>query len=162
MEGGHPQRCVLIRESIRFRESHFPQPGRWGNRNPPAKDTENEENHEPHGPFPSLPFNPEAVTALFAELIIVATTNSKFEAFPPGRVLEPANILVRNGISTIEAFRATDDTARKYLPDDYRETERLPYAHLYFMFELSRHIPLKLRKLPMGTFVSPSLESPEL
>ena len=78
---------------------------------------------------------------LNAELRAVAASNPKFEAFPPHRIFDTANLLVAYGITTLEAFRTTDEIARRYLMEDLRKNEKLNFLQLAFLFKLARHIP---------------------
>ena len=72
---------------------------------------------------------------------MVAASNPKFEAFPPHRIFETANFLVAYGVTSLEAFRTTDEIARKYLFEDLRKNEKLNFLQLAFLFKLARHIP---------------------
>ena len=78
---------------------------------------------------------------LNAELRAIAASNPKFEAFPAHRIFETANFLVANGITTVEAFRTTDEIARRYLLEDLRKNDKLNFLQLAFLFKLARHIP---------------------
>ena len=79
--------------------------------------------------------------ALNTELRAIAASNPKFEAFPAHRIFETANFLVANGITTVEAFRATDEIARRYLLEDLRKIDKPNFLQLAFLFKLARHIP---------------------
>ena len=63
----------------------------------------------------------ELTAALFAELEAITSENSKFPSFARDRVHFAADVLVRNDILTVEAFRTTDETARRYLFEDLRK-----------------------------------------
>ena len=62
------------------------------------------------------------------ELRTVAAPNAKFEAFPPRRIFETASFLVSYGITSLEAFRTTDEIARKYLFGDLRKMRGLIFT----------------------------------
>ena len=95
-----------------------------------------------HAPPPSESSTASsALMALNLELRTLASSNAKFEAFPPHRIFETANWLVAYGIPTLEAFRTTDEIARRYLVEDLRKTEKLTFPQLSFLFKLARHIP---------------------
>ena len=52
------------------------------------------------------------------------------------------------GITTIEAFRATGETARRYLPDDIRKAEKMTFFAACLLPKLARHIPPRDQKVP--------------
>ena len=56
--------------------------------------------------------------ALLAEIFAITSKNSKFEAFTRDQVLDAAVLLVQNTITALDAFRTTDDVARRYLFED--------------------------------------------
>ena len=66
----------------------------------------------------------DAAAKLFDELNRVVQSNVKFEAYGRDQILESATALVRYGAPSLERLRTTGDQARKYLPDDMRETEK--------------------------------------
>ena len=105
-----------------------------------------EDNNDPDPPQPKArpPSPPERESLrakLFDELCTTADSNPKFEAFTTIRIAETADILVRNGIPSLEAFRTTDEMARRFLFEDLRKCERLQFSQLAFLFKLARHIP---------------------
>ena len=79
--------------------------------------------------------------ALFEELLAITSANSKFASFDRDRVLFTAEILTQNDILTIEAFRTTDETARRYLFEDLRKNDKLAFSELSCLLKLARHIP---------------------
>ena len=86
--------------------------------------------------------------ALAHDLMDIAHAHSKFASFEPDRVAESAKLLVRYGLETAEAFRTTDELARKYLFEDLRRTEHLNFLQICFLPKLARHIPPHDQKLP--------------
>ena len=91
--------------------------------------------------------------ALYNELSNVDSENSKRPMFQIERIRDKAYLLVRYGVQTLEAFRTTDETARRYLFKDIRKAEQLPFPDLSFLLKLSRRIP----KRPEGVRKEPSL-----
>ena len=70
------------------------------------------------------------------EIRAVSASNPKFEAFHPHRIFETTNWLVAYGIPTLEAFRTTDEIARRYLFGDLRKAEKLTFPQLAFYLSL--------------------------
>ena len=64
---------------------------------------------------------------LNAELLPVAISNVKSTASPPRRIFETASWLVTYGVTTLEAFRGTDEIVRSYPSEDLRKTEKVTF-----------------------------------
>ena len=110
---------------------------------PPSQTSFDEPSAKAHAPPPISEASQRSNLALTLnnELRTLQASNKKFEAFPPHRIFETANVLVANGILSLEAFRTTDETARRYLFEDLRKTEKMSFLQLAFLFKLARHIP---------------------
>ena len=98
---------------------------------------------QPKASPPTAPPLPEKqlVSALFHELQRVIAGNSKFDAFDHNQAWESAEKLVQYGIISLESFRTTDGQARKYLFEDLRKTEKLPFREIALILKLNKHIP---------------------
>ena len=77
---------------------------------------------------PQLTHNEHQARQLYGELSIVVRAHTKFESFGDDRVWDTSVLLVRYGINSLESFRTTDETARKYLFEDLRKAEKLSLA----------------------------------
>ena len=94
-----------------------------------------------HPPASDASVSSAALVSLNKELRAVSAPNPKFEAFHPHRIFETANWLVAYGAPTLEAFRTTDEIARRYFFEDLRKSEKLTFSQLAFLFKLARRIP---------------------
>lgn len=65
--------------------------------------------------------------ALARDLRDIAYGHSKFAAFGDERITQSDTLLVRYVLATVEAFRTTDEQARRYLFEDLRRAEQLNF-----------------------------------
>ena len=85
--------------------------------------------------------------ALSMVLLDIKRARRKFATFSDERVSGSASILVRYGLDSIEAFRTTDEQARRFLFEDLRKSEQLNFPQLGFLLKLPRHVPPHDQKL---------------
>ena len=91
------------------------------------------------------------VPAFREELGAIAEDSAKFAAFSRDLILESARILVRYGISSVEAFKQADRQARSYLFDDPRLRGNLTFPELSFLVAPHQHLPLIRRGRDEGS-----------
>ena len=73
-------------------------------------------------------------------LIEIAHGRTKFAAFGDDRIADASGAFARYGLETAEAFRKTDERARKYPFEDIRWAEQLNFLQLGFALMLAFHI----------------------
>ena len=108
-------------------------PGRSPSRGPlPARATR----------FPQIiPEQLDQLLPLREEITALTRGSARFSAFRPSLITDSANMLVRYGIHSAEAFRQTDKQARAYLFEDFRQREQKTYPELSFIIAMNQHLP---------------------
>ena len=70
--------------------------------------------------------------ALIVDLVAIKNAHSKSASIPDDRISDSASLLVRYGIATPEAFRNTDEQARRFLFEESENPNILTFGSSAF------------------------------